>query len=80
MQGAQVPDGVCDAFTAALIGDVATAGLIPKWWRDRDWSVLPTLLRCHVDDVEGAVRRFQSSRHIPPTGVVDLTTAIALGE
>lgn len=75
-----LPDGVCDLRTALLIGDVATAGLIPAWWPDEVDEILPVKLRCGTSDVESAVRRFQSHHHIPPTGVVDETTAIAIGD
>lgn len=72
--------GVCDVDTANLIGDVATAGLVPAWWPDEVDEVLPVKLRCRPSDREAAVRRFQSAHHIPPTGVVDETTAIILGD
>lgn len=72
--------GVCDGQTAALIGDVSTAGLVPEWFEAQDWSVLPAKLRCKTSDVEPAIRRFQSQHHIPPTGVVDETTAVVLGD
>lgn len=74
------PDGVCDVDTARLIGDVATAGLVPAWWPDEVDEVLPIKLRCKVSALEAAIRRFQSQHHIPPTGVVDETTAIILGD
>lgn len=72
--------GVVDHDTALLIGEKATFGLVPEWFAAGDLSVLPSLLCCGESDVEDHVRRFQSAHHIYPTGVVDESTAIALGD
>lgn len=85
LRGAQrafqaLPDGVCDLPTAVRIGDRATAGMVPDWWPDRADEVLPSRLGCRFGDLPAAVRRFQSQHRIPPTGVVDEATAIAIGD
>jgi hypothetical protein len=54
--------------------------MIPPWWPDEVDEVLPVKLACRPVDMEAAVRRFQSQHHIPPSGVVDETTAIVLGD
>ena len=70
--------GVVDHALAVQMGNVATYGLLPAWFTAQDWSSLPARLGGSAD--ENAIRRFQSHHHIPPTGLIDETTAIALGD
>lgn len=72
--------GDCDVDTANAIGELSTFGLPPAWWPDLVDEVLPVKLRCRPDGLPDAVRRFQSTHRIPPTGVVDERTAIAMGD
>lgn len=71
--------GVVDQALAVALGEVSTHGLVPVWFERQDWSRLTALLHCNCV-TETAIRRFQSHHHIPPTGVVDEQTAIALGD
>lgn len=85
------PTGVVDAATAAVLGDPSWAGNPPGWWagdvtRDSPPEVVAAAREALGYDREGgwtrvverAVRRFQSDAGIPPTGVIDSATAVAL--
>lgn len=70
--------GDCDEATASAIGDTARheAGLPPSWYGTERQAERVVEL---VGD-EDAVRRFQSSMGIRPSGVVDERTALLIGE
>ena len=85
--------GVVDATTAEVLGESVRQGMMPEWFfRDlrlgtegADVLVLTEQLgmspSAFFDDVtESAVRRFQSSHDLYPTGVVTETDAIAIGD
>jgi peptidoglycan hydrolase-like protein with peptidoglycan-binding domain len=85
-------DGVVDEAIAFVLGEAATteAGLMPEWFSIRlgdTGSIVARAARLLGQDtneftaeMEAAVRRFQSSSRIEPTGVLDAETARALGE
>lgn len=78
-KGVGVPQtGVVDEPTAVALGEQEGFGLLPAWW---DGPVYPesdqylhALRLLGATDVAG-VKRFQGNHHIPPTGVIDETTA-----
>lgn len=85
--------GIVDEATAAAIGETQRYGLVPRWYTrtlilgdaGADVGQLRYLLgfpRTGLldEDVEAAVRRFQSQHRIAPTGIVDQQTAVVLGE
>lgn len=85
-------DGVLDERIAAMLGEaeITKAGALPAWFclksGDSGTQVAAAARLLHVggtefgDDLEDACRRFQSSRRITPSGVIDAETAMALGE
>lgn len=85
-------DGVVDEIIAAALGEAATteAGLMPEWFsirRGDTGSIVARAARLlglgtseFTAEMEDAVRRFQSSARIEPTGVLDAETARSLGE
>lgn len=78
-RGARLPmTGVVDEETAAALGEREGFGLLPRWWQGREvceggeeWD---THVRPLVGDSDG-LKRFQGTHHLPPTGIVDETTA-----
>jgi len=71
---------------ATILGPSSTDGLIPDWYQDgplfegsQGWDTVSALLDDPVD-VTSALKRFQGSHGIPPSGVVDETTAVMLSE
>lgn len=70
---------VVDADTAIVAGERArTLTGVPPVWFPQDAARICT--RILGDSGEDAVRRFQSGRGLRVTGVVDVETAIALGD
>ena len=85
--------GMVDYATSDAIGESVRAGLTPDWyahelglWSEgEDVQRLRTLLGFKEwgrfdRDVEAAVRRFQSSHHLPLTGRIKEVDAVALGD
>ncbi len=83
--------GEVDTETAEAIGERADVGLPPEWFTrtlrlndiGEDVAQLRDLLglvpgALFTHEVEDAVRRFQSSRQITPTGVVDTALILSL--
>lgn len=85
-------DGILDEHMAAVLGEaeITKAGAMPAWFclklGDSGTQVAAAAKLLGVDgiefgvEMEDAVRRFQSSRRIEPTGTIDAETAMALGE
>lgn len=86
-------DGSVDSTIAALLGEaeIVKAGLIPAWYTIKlgDYGTHvasvakllgETVTEEYTVELADAVRRFQSSKRLEPTGVVDAETARALGE
>jgi peptidoglycan hydrolase-like protein with peptidoglycan-binding domain len=85
-------DGTVDEAIAFVLGEAATteAGLMPEWFSIRLGDTGSIVARAasllgqdtseFTAEMEAAVRRFQSSSRIEPTGVLDAETARALGE
>lgn len=85
-------DGVVDEQIAAWLGEaeITKAGLLPAWFclkiGDNGTQVaaaaklLGMATSEFTSEMEDAVRRFQSSKRIEPTGVIDAETARSLGE
>jgi peptidoglycan hydrolase-like protein with peptidoglycan-binding domain len=85
-------DGTVDEAIAFVLGEAATteAGLMPEWFSIRLGDTGSIVARAasllgqdtneFTAEMEAAVRRFQSSSRIEPTGVLDAETAKALGE
>jgi len=72
------PTGVVDDLTAIELGEQEGFGLLPEWWMG---SVSPGEQRYQdmldligAADVDG-LKRFQGNHQLPPTGVIDETTA-----
>ena len=72
------PTGVVDDLTAIEMGEQEGFGLLPEWWMG---SVAPGEQRYQdmldligAADVDG-LKRFQGNHQLPPTGVIDETTA-----
>lgn len=89
------PTGEVDEETAEILGEDPAHGQVPAWFEGdlnlNDHSQAVCAVRCRLGvpnkshdrydaDVEAAVRRFQSGHDLPVTGVVDLATAIELGD
>lgn len=85
--------GIVDSETADAIGEPARLGLVPEWFRrplgpgdhGNDVESLSVMLglpatTAFTPEVEAAVRRAQSQLHLTPTGMVDESVAIALGD
>lgn len=73
------PNGAVDELTARALGEQEGFGLLPSWWEEP--GVGPdsphyahALELLGVDNIDG-LKRFQGNYHLPPTGVVDETTA-----
>lgn len=78
-KGVGVPQtGAVDEPTARALGEQEGFGLLPAWWDgpvaegDAQWTRVLGLLGTR--DIAG-VKRFQGNHRIPPTGVIDETTA-----
>lgn len=84
-----------DVLTASLaeaIGETVLTGIRPSWWHRRlargmsgdDVTALRERLELepgeYDQECEDAVRRWQSAQGLTPTGVVDESLAIELGE
>ena len=69
--------GALDEPTRLALDAIPTEGLVPEWWgtEEQDEAVAA---RLGASD-EASIRRFQSARRLPLTGVVDEATAVALG-
>lgn len=70
--------GVVDERTAACLGEQEGFGLLPAWWSGDAHPGDPAYERAlHLlgADSPDAVKRFQGNHRIPPTGVIDETTA-----
>ena len=85
--------GILDRDTAEALGESPVAGQTPSWYVRAlflddcgdDVAELRRMLglspsACFDEEVDQAVRRFQSSLAVTPNGVVDVTVAIALGD
>lgn len=78
-KGVRLPaTGVVDEATAMELGEQEGFGLLPVWWSgpispggDGYDKALAVLGATGVD----GVRRFQGNHRLPPTGVIDETTA-----
>ena len=73
------PTGAVDDRTAFELGEQDGFGQLPPWWREPatrpgDPEYAHALELLGADDMDG-VKRFQGNHHLPPTGVVDETTA-----
>ena len=78
--------GVVTVAEANTLGPSSTDGLVPDWYKNgplsegsQAWDAVSVLLD-DPDDVTQALKRFQGSHGIPPSGIVDETTAIMLSE
>ena len=73
------PSGAVDELTARELGEQEGFGQLPAWWHEPaigpdDPEYAHALDLLGVDDIDG-LKRFQGNHHLPPTGVVDKTTA-----
>lgn len=72
--------GVVDADTANEMGEQEGFGLLPSWFRpgikpgDEEFFHVLELIGATPTDPD-ALKRFQGNHHLPPSGVVDETTA-----
>lgn len=70
--------GTVDTATASSIGAGATYGHLPEWYgTDAQERAVRTRLGATDPDT---IKRFQSAVRLPPTGTVDETTAIEIGD
>lgn len=71
--------GVVDAVTAAELGEMAGFGLLPPWWSGEPITESDAVFEYAVSLIGGggvdALRRWQGNHRLPPTGLVDETTA-----
>lgn len=85
--------GTVNVPTAVALGDRATKGLTPEWWRrplqlwdtGKDCEALNAVLNLpptdrFTPDTEAAIRRWQSARNLPVTGVCHEEIAKILGD
>jgi len=85
--------GTVNVPTAASLGDRATRGLTPEWWRrplqlwdtGDDCKALNAALNLpptdrFTPDTEAAIRRYQSSNNLPVTGMCHEEIAKMLGD
>ncbi len=70
--------GVLDYGIAEALGEDAAYGLTPTWWGDDTRAA--ERLGVDVSDLETAVRQWQSSQGITPTGVLTEDQARLIGE
>lgn len=73
------PTGVVDEATAAELGELEGFGLLPLWFTHPAVNPGDPAYQ-HALDLLGAtgvdgLKRFQGNHKLPPTGVVDATTA-----
>lgn len=79
-KGVALPStGVIDEGTAHELGEQEGFGLLPAWFERPEVGPAHGAYQ-HALDLIGAVdeaglRRFQGNHHLPPTGLVDETTA-----
>lgn len=79
-RGAGLPvTGAVDELTARELGEQEGFGLLPSWWQEPGIGpdsphFAHVLELLDVDSIDG-LKRFQGNHHLPPTGVVDETTA-----
>ena len=72
------PTGIVDNSTAREIGEQEGFGLLPVWWvgpvspSGQHYQDMLDLIG--ATDVDG-LKRFQGNHQLPPTGVIDETTA-----
>lgn len=74
--------GYMDQATADVLGEKATAGLMPDWHGtpEEDGRVREILRLSNIEPLEDGIRRFQSAHGLPLTGAVDDPTATALAD
>lgn len=74
--------GIVDLATARALGESATYGLTPQWFGPPiDYEGLRRALRCSPwDDLDSAIRRFQSAHRHEPDGVVTELLATEIGD
>lgn len=70
--------GIVDREIAEALGEDAAYGLTPSWWGDE--SATAERLGVDVSDLESAIRQWQSSQAIRPTGILTEEQARLLGE
>jgi hypothetical protein len=78
-KGVRLPaTGIVDDLTAVELGEQEGFGLLPVWWTGPVSPGEPhyqnTLDLIGATDTDG-LKRFQGNHQLPPTGVVDETTA-----
>ena len=84
--GGLLPTGIVSQVEATILGPSATDFLVPDWYQEGPLStgsqvaLIVSALLGNPANVLAALKRFQGSHGIPPSGVVDETTAIMLNE
>lgn len=72
------PTGVVDDLTATELGEQEGFGLLPTWWTGPigpgETYYQPALDLIDATGIDG-LKRFQGNHQLPPTGVIDETTA-----
>ena len=72
------PTGVVDELTAREMGEQEGFGLLPSWWTEpispNGQHYQDALDLIGATDIDG-LKRFQGNHRLPPTGVIDETTA-----
>lgn len=75
--------GIVDRATAEALGESAAYGLVPRWFQDSLIDETGLRLALHISsyaDLQDAIRRFQSAHHRYPTGDMDESLAVEIGE
>ena len=84
--GGLLPTGIVSQVEATILGPSATDFLVPDWYKEGPLSegsqvaLIVGALLGKPANVAAALKRFQGSHGIPPSGIVDETTAIMLNE
>ena len=84
--GGLLTTGIVSQVEATILGPSATDFLVPDWYQEGPLSegsqvaLIVSALLGKPANVVAALKRFQGSHGIPPSGVVDETTAIMLNE
>jgi len=79
-------NGIVSTAEATILGPSATDFLVPDWYKEGPLSegsqvaLIVSALLGKPSNVTAALKRFQGSHGIPPSGIVDETTAIMLNE
>ena len=71
-------DGDLNESTMRALEATVRDGLVPAWFGQPTQSVVVALILGASD--KDTVRRYQSARGLPVTGVVDEATAVAMGD